>query len=86
MFIIDPKVLILAAIIFAAIVIAVLAIMHMAEKLKNSDSSHFKCVHCKGKYPASDKDSHFGSAMCKTCGEYLIPQAKRDRENRREQP
>jgi len=74
---IDPKVLILVAVIFAAVVIAVLAVMHIAEKLKGTDSNKFKCVHCKGRYPVSDKDSHFGSDMCTTCGEFLIPHSSR---------
>jgi len=84
----DPKVLIFIAVIFAAVVIVVLAIIHVAERLKNSDSrsfkrasfkcASFKCVHCKGKYPAADRDSHFGSDMCNTCGEYLIPKASRE--------
>jgi len=74
----DPKVLILMAVIFAAIVIAVLAIMHIAERIKKPDSNSFKCVHCKGKYLAPDKDSHFGTNMCKTCGEFLIPISSRE--------
>jgi len=69
---VDPKVLILVAVIFAATVIAVLAVMHLKEKFFKSDGSKYKCVHCKGKYNVSEKDDYFGSDLCITCGKYLI--------------
>jgi len=74
---IDPKVLILVVVICAAIIIAVLAIMHIIERIKQSDTGKFKCVHCKGKHPPSEKDNHFEMGICKTCGEFLIPTSSR---------
>jgi len=66
----DPKVLILVAVIFAAVVILVFAISHVIDKFKEGS---FRCAHCKRKCPLSEADQHFGEGVCKVCGEFLIP-------------
>ncbi|MCL2571026.1 MAG: hypothetical protein FWE11_01355 [Defluviitaleaceae bacterium] len=73
----DPKVVILVVVIFAAVVIAVLTVQYLVHKFTESDRNHFKCVHCKGKFAISDKDAHFSRDTCKNCGEYIIPGSSR---------
>ena len=74
----EPKIVILVALVVLASAFFVWVAGNVAERL-NRDK--FKCAHCRRRCENRDKDAWFQDGICKTCGEYLIPYAARNKSN-----
>jgi len=74
----EPKIIILAILLLLAAAIFIYVAGLVAAKFTRD---RFKCSHCRRRVSNSEKDVFFSDGICKTCGEYLIPSASRDRRN-----
>ena len=74
----EPKLVILVAAIILAITLFVWVAGKVAERISRNT---FKCEHCLRRCENRDKDVWFSDGICKTCGEYLIPLAARNKPN-----
>jgi|GEM_PF-5913694 len=74
----EPKIIILMTLIVFAASFFVWVCGHVIDKLSRDK---FKCAHCRRRVSNSEKDVFFTDGICKTCGEYLIPNAARNKSN-----